>query len=49
MITKEEKIEIFENTVSSLRKKFITDKERLDEQDLENNLLAEKYRRLPLD
>ena len=48
MITKEEKIEIFENTISRLRKKFITDKERLDVQDLENNMLAEKYRKLPL-
>jgi hypothetical protein len=31
MITKEQKIEIFENTISGLRKKFIlSDKNRLD-------------------
>jgi len=48
MITKEEKMEIFVETISCLRKKFISDKERLDVQDLENNRLAEKYRQLPL-
>jgi hypothetical protein len=40
MITKEQKIEIFENMFSSLRKKLIqSNTERL----------SEKYRRLPLD
>jgi len=48
MITKEEKMEIFVETISRLRKKFISDKERLDVQDLENNRLSEKYRKLPL-
>lgn len=48
MITKEEKIEIFVETISHLRKKFITDREQLDAQDLENDRLAEKYRKLPL-
>jgi len=48
MITKEEKIKIFEDTILGLRKKFISDKGRLDMQDLENDRLAEKYRKLPL-
>ena len=48
MITKEEKMEIFVETISGLRKKFISDKECLDVQDLENNKLVEKYRKLPL-
>lgn len=48
MITKEEKMEIFVETISGLRKKFISNKERLDVQDLENNKLVEKYRKLPL-
>ena len=48
MITKEEKMEIFVEIISSLRKKFISNKERLDVQDLENDRLAEKYRKLPL-
>ncbi|MDH3204957.1 MAG: hypothetical protein OEL81_09815 [Nitrosopumilus sp.] len=48
MITKEEKMKIFADTISGLRKKFISDKGRLDMQDLENDRLAEKYRKLPL-
>lgn len=48
MITKEEKMDIFVETISGLRKKFISDKERLDVQDLENNKLVEPYRKLPL-
>ncbi len=48
MITKEEKMEIFVGTISGLRKKFMPDKERLEMQDLENDRLAEKYRKLPL-
>ena len=48
MITKEEKMEIFENIISGLRKKFTLDKERTAIQELENDRLAEKYRRLPL-
>lgn len=48
MITKEEKMEIFVETISGLRKKFISNKEPLDVQDLENNKLVEKYRKLPL-
>ena len=47
-MTKEEKIKIFLDTISRLRKKLISDKERLDMQDLENDRLAEKYRKLPL-
>ncbi|WP_280924456.1 hypothetical protein [Nitrosopumilus ureiphilus] len=40
MITKEQKLEIFEDTISDLRKKFVeSNKERLSEQ----------YRKLPLD
>ena len=48
MIAEEEKMEIFVETISGLRKKFISDNERLDVQDLENNKLVEKYRKLPL-
>ena len=48
MITKEEKMKIFLDTISTLRKKFISDKGRSDMQDLENDRLAEKYRKLPL-
>ena len=40
MLTKEEKLEIFENTISHLQKKFV---------DSNNEYLSEKYRRLPLD
>ena len=48
MITKEQKIEIFENTISDLRKKVIlSDKNRLGVRVLER--IAEKFRRLPLD
>ena len=41
-MTKEEKMKIFLDTISRLRKKLISDKERLDMQDLENDRLAEK-------
>ena len=48
MITKEEKIEIFENMISSLRKKFVpSDKIKSDIQEVD--CLTEKFRRLPLD
>ncbi len=47
MITKEQKIEIFENTISGLRKKVIlSDKNRLG---VRVERMAEKFRRLPLD
>ena len=50
MITKEQKLEIFENIISGLRTKFIqSDKEQLDEQGQVNDKHTEKYRRLPLD
>ena len=49
MITKEEKIEIFENTISSLRKKSILDKELLNVREVILDRQAEKFRRLPLD
>ena len=48
MITRKEKMKIFLDTISRLRKKFMLDKERLEIQDLENDRLAEKYRKLPL-
>lgn len=49
MITKEQKIEIFENTISDLRKKFIlSDKNRFDVRELVDKK-AEKFRKLPLD
>ena len=48
MITKEEKMEIFENIISGLRKKFTSDKDRSDIQEPDNDRLAEKYRKLPL-
>ena len=48
MITKEEKMEIFVEIISGLRKKFISGKEWLYTQDLENDRLAEKYWKLPL-
>ena len=41
-------MKIFLDTISRLRKKFMLDKERLEMQDLENDRLAEKYRKLPL-
>jgi len=50
MITKEQKIEIFENTISGLRKKITpSDKDRLGVRALVLDRLAEKFRRLPLD
>ena len=48
MITIEEKMNIFADTVSRLRQKFISDKEKSEVQDLEKDRLDEKYRRLPL-
>jgi hypothetical protein len=45
MITKKEKRKIFEDTISSLRKKFIVSDNKSDKEDR----LAEKFRRLPLD
>jgi len=48
MITKEEKMNIFVDTISRLRQKFISDKEKLDVQNLEKDRLDEKYRKLPL-
>lgn len=48
MMTKEQKIEIFENTISNLKKKFVpSDKNRLDVQGLDK--MAEKFRKLPLE
>lgn len=41
-------MEIFADTISGLRKQSISDKGRLDMQDLEHDRLAEKYRKLPL-
>ena len=50
MKTKEEKMEIFVDTISSLRKKIITSQEdRLKEHDLIIEKKSEKFRRLPLD
>jgi hypothetical protein len=49
MITKEQKIEIYENTISGLRKKIISDKDRLNVNELMIEKKAEKFRRLPLD
>ena len=43
MITKEEKMNIFVDTISHLRQKFISDKEKLDIQNLEKDRLDEKY------
>ena len=49
MITKDQKIEIFENTLLGLRKKFIlSDKNRLDVRGRVDRL-SKKFRRLPLD
>ena len=49
MIIKEQKIEICENIILGLRKKFIpSDKNRLDVRGRVDRL-AEKFRRLPLD
>jgi len=50
MITKEEKLKIFVETISNLRKKAIlSDKDRLKEQELIIERKSEKFRRLPLD
>jgi hypothetical protein len=50
MITKEQKIEIYENTVSGLRKEItLSDKDRLDIGALVHDRQSEKFRRLPLD
>lgn len=49
MITKKQKIEIFENTISNLMKKVIlSDKNRFDVRELVDRK-AEKFRKLPLD
>jgi hypothetical protein len=48
MITKKQKIEIFENTISNLRKKFLpSDKNGLNVPGLDK--MNEKFRKLPLD
>jgi hypothetical protein len=48
MITKEEKIEIFEDMISGLRKKFVpSDESKSDVQKLDS--LTEKFEKLPLD
>ena len=50
MITKEEKMKIFVETISNLRKKTIlSDKDQLKEQELIIERKSEKFRRLPLD
>jgi len=50
MITKEEKMKIFVETISNLRKKTIlSDKDRLKEQELIIEKKSEKFRRLPLE
>ena len=50
MITNKKKIEIFENTISGIRKKTISsDKNQLDLHEGVLDRLAEKFRRLPLD
>ncbi|MHA7734078.1 hypothetical protein [Nitrosopumilus sp. S6] len=50
MITKEQKIEIFKNTISGLRKKITSsNKDQLDVREIVLDRLAEKFRRLPLD
>ena len=50
MITNEKKLEIFENTVSGLRKKItLFDKDQLHLREIVLDRLAEKFRRLPLD
>ncbi len=50
MITKEEKMEIFVDTISSLRKKITpSQKDQLKEHDLIIEKKSEKFRRLPLD
>ena len=50
MITNEKKLEIFENTISGLRKKISpSDKAQLHLREIVLDRLAEKFRRLPLD
>lgn len=50
MITKDEKIKIFKNTILGLRKKFIpSDKDHLGVRELVIERQSEKFRRLPLD
>jgi len=50
MITKEEKMNIFVEAISSLRKKAISsDKDQLKIRDLIVEQKSEKFRRLPLD
>jgi len=50
MITREEKMNIFVETISGLRKKTIpSDKSQLRVQDLVIERKSEKFRRLPLD
>jgi len=44
MITKEEKIKIFEDTILGLRKKFISDKEWSDIQELEDDRLLKSIK-----
>jgi len=49
MITKEEKIKIFEETIMGLRKKFLpSNKDRLNADEIIEKK-TEKFRRLPLD
>ena len=48
MIIKEEKMKIFVETISHLRKKFTSDKEQSETQDLENDRLTGKYQKLSL-
>jgi hypothetical protein len=50
MITKEQKIEIYENTILGLRKNITpSDKDRIDIRGLKIERNTEKFRRLPLD
>ena len=50
MITNKKRIEIFENTISGLRKNINpSDKNQLDLREGVLDRLAEKFRRLPLD
>ncbi|MBA4452074.1 MAG: hypothetical protein ACE5SV_05930 [Candidatus Nitrosomaritimum aestuariumsis] len=49
MITKKEKLQIFVDTVSRLKKTTTSEEDRLNERDLIIEKKAEKFRRLPLD
>jgi hypothetical protein len=50
MITNEKRIEIFENTISGLRRKITpSDEDELSLREVVLDRLAEKFRRLPLD